>query len=317
MKSGLLLMFKKSFFVIALMMSAAALPARADDVTNRVDALEEQIRQLVGQIEELNYSMKQLKAQVSAAPVKLGTTEQPAVIVPKKKLALKAPEQAPVAGQVSEGGVETIQETPSAQDASQQPAQDGTLYGGTEVAGAPAPKILGALDNKAGQNGDGGFDGQVIVPPGEDQAIAAVPLAPEANSGVEQVNLQTETPDDLFMRSEKSLVQLQYSEAAAGFKEFLNKYPNHNLAGSAQFKLGETFYAEQNYSDAAQNYMTGYKQYPKSRRAADSLLKLGLSLNKLGQKEQGCAFLGSVGSEFPKAVEANKRAQLEYKRAGC
>ena len=100
-------------------------------------------------------------------------------------------------------------------------------------------------------------------------------------------------------------------------KEFLAKYPDHNLAGSAQYKLGETYYAQQDYSDAAQNYLTGYKQFPKSRRAADSLLKLGLSLNKLGQKEQGCAALGSVGSEFPKAVEANKRAQAEYKRAGC
>jgi tol-pal system protein YbgF len=121
----------------------------------------------------------------------------------------------------------------------------------------------------------------------------------------------------LFMRSEKSLLQLQYGEAETGFREFLAKYPDHNLAGSAQFKLGETFYAQQNYSEAAQNYLTGYKQFPKSRRAADSLLKLGLSLNKLGQKDQGCAALGSVGSEFPKAVEANKRAQSEFKRAGC
>jgi tol-pal system protein YbgF len=173
---------------------------------------------------------------------------------------------------------------------------------------------LGAIDNKAAKEGDGGFAGQIVV--GE-AAVGETNGAAVPDAGVEQVNLQPETPDDLFMRSEKSLLQLQYGEAETGFREFLAKYPDHNLAGSAQFKLGETFYAQQNYSEAAQNYLTGYKQFPKSRRAADSLLKLGLSLNKLGQKDQGCAALGSVGSEFPKAVEANKRAQSEFKRAGC
>jgi TolA-binding protein len=44
---------------------------------------------------------------------------------------------------------------------------------------------------------------------------------------------------------------------------------------------------------------------------------LGLSLRKLGEKEKACDALGSVASEFPRAVEAKKRAQAEYKRAGC
>jgi TolA-binding protein len=47
------------------------------------------------------------------------------------------------------------------------------------------------------------------------------------------------------------------------------------------------------------------------------LLKLGISLNKLGQKDKACAVLGTVGSEYPKAVEARKRAQAEASRAGC
>jgi TolA-binding protein len=46
-------------------------------------------------------------------------------------------------------------------------------------------------------------------------------------------------------------------------------------------------------------------------------LKLGLAMNRMGQSQQGCAVLGSVGDEFPNAVEVKKRAQSEYKRAGC
>jgi tol-pal system protein YbgF len=291
-------MLKRNLFIVALLMSVSSVPAFADDVSNRVDSLELQIHQLVGQIEELNNTVKQLQNQIAAAPRKMTAADPvaPQTLPIKKKLVLDAPVQ-------TVSGVETIEETPLQQDAAlpvTQPA-DGT---------APAPKLLGEMTTGAAQAQDGGFQGQVLVAPGDDQAAAPA-------DGVEPVSLQPETPDDLFLRSEKSLLQLQYSDAEAGFKEFLTKYPDHNLAGSAQFKLGETFYAQQNYTDAAQNYLTGYKQYPKSRRAADSLMKLGLSLNKLGQKDQGCAALGSVGTEFPNAVEAKKRAQSEYKRASC
>ena len=68
---------------------------------------------------------------------------------------------------------------------------------------------------------------------------------------------------------------------------------------------------------AAQNFLDAYKKYPKSRRAPDSLLKLGMSLSKMGQKDQACAAFNSVGTEFPRAVETKKRATAEYKRAGC
>ncbi len=302
-------MLKRSLFVVALLMSVSSVPAFADDVSNRVDSLEQQVRQLVGQIEELNNTVKQLQNQISVQPKKLTSADPvvPQVLPLKKKLVLDAPAQATA-------GVETIEEAPLQQDAGQV-AQQGTIYGGVVQAtdgAAPAPKSLGDLNTAAAQPQDGGFQGQVLVAPGGDQAAVAAPA-----DGVEPVSLQPETPDDLFLRSEKSLLQLQYADAESGFKEFLSKYPDHNLAGSAQFKLGETFYAQQNYTDAAKNYLTGYKQYPKSRRAPDSLMKLGLSLNKLGQKDQGCAALGSVGSEFPNAVEAKKRAQAEFKRASC
>ncbi len=301
-------MLKRSLFVVALLMSVSSAPAFADDVSNRVDSLEQQVHQLVGQIEELNNTVRQLQNQVATQPKKMTSVDPvaPQALPIKKKLVLDAPVQATA-------GVETIEETPLQQDASQ-PAQQGTIYGGVAQpadGAAPAPKLLGDLNTAAAQPQDGGFQGQVLVPPGGDQAAAA------PADGVEPVSLQPETPDDLFLRSEKSLLQLQYAEAETGFKEFLSKYPDHNLAGSAQFKLGETFYAQQNYTDAAKNYLTGYKQYPKSRRAPDSLMKLGLSLNKLGQKDQGCAALGSVSSEFPNAVEAKKRAQAEFKRASC
>jgi tol-pal system protein YbgF len=305
-------MIKRSVLMFMLLASVAVIPARADDVSNRMDALEGQVRQLVGQIEELNYTVKQLQSQIAAgAPA----ATQPGALPMKKKLTLQVPVQPQVTGQASTDGVETIQEAPLQQDATQKPPQDGTLYGSADQpadGAAPAPKLLGSMDNKAANDGDGGFQGQVLVAPGGEQAATSAPA-----DGVEQASLQPETADDLFLRSEQALLHLQYSDAESGFREFLSKYPDHNLAGSAQFKIGETYYARQQYAEAAQNYMSVYKQYHNSRRAPDSLMKLGLALNKLGQKEQGCAALSSVGGEYPNAVEVKKRSQSEFKRAAC
>jgi len=97
----------------------------------------------------------------------------------------------------------------------------------------------------------------------------------------------------------------------------MQKYGDNSLAGNAQYWLGETYYVQGDYRQAAQSFLKGYREYPKGRKAADSLLKLGLSLNRLGQKEQACAAFGQLGGQFPKAAEARKRAQTEAKRAGC
>jgi TolA-binding protein len=81
--------------------------------------------------------------------------------------------------------------------------------------------------------------------------------------------------------------------------------------------MASRVYAKGDYQQAAQNFLAGYKTYPKSRRAADSLLKLGISLNKMGETQQGCAALNTVADAYPKAVDAKKRAQVELKRANC
>ena len=307
-------MLKRSLFIVALLMSAAAVPAHADDLSNRVDALEEQIRQLTGQMEQLNFQMKQLQAQPAqkmgaiAPPVPAQPQQQAAVLPPKKKL----PAPQVVQGAQASQGVETIEETPvlPTMKAAQLPAVEQPQQSGA----APGPTTLGAMANNAAQANDGAFQGQVLVAPGSDDTAT---VSQDQTSLTQPAALEPETPDDLFLRSEKALLQLQYGDAESGFKEFISKYPEHNLAGSAEFKLGETYYAQQNYGDAAKSYMASYKQYPKGRRAPDSLLKLGLSLSRLGQKDQACATIGSVDTEFPNAVEIKKRAQAEFKRAGC
>jgi tol-pal system protein YbgF len=125
-------------------------------------------------------------------------------------------------------------------------------------------------------------------------------------------------PEDAYEAAINQLKRGQFDVAEADFSSFLQRYPTHNLAGNAQYWLGETFYVRGAYRQAAEAFLTGYSTYSSSTKAPDSLLKLGMTLAALGQQEQACATLGELNRRFPSATQAVKqRAQLERTRAGC
>ncbi len=300
-------MFKRSLLLCVLMASVAVLPARGDDLSNRVDQMQDQIRQLTGQIEQLNYQLKQLQTQRKQAAADVPLNEAPA------KRAKSAPVTQEANLDANGQGLEQIAEVP---------LQGPTLNGMGPVAAqqttlAPPPAPLGMT--KSAKTGDGGFQGKVIVgPSGTAVAEGSAPVAGQQMAIAQPAAISApETPDDLFQRNYQAFMQLRYPEAEAGFKEFITKYPDHGMAGSAGFWLGEAYWAEQNFAAAAQAYQDSYKRNSKGRRAPDSLLKLGLSLSRLGQKDQACTLIAAVDSEYPNAVDVKKRAQAAFKREGC
>lgn len=303
----MLRLVKTSVAALWLVTAGLVSPVLAQDASEmavRLQMLEEQVRQLTGQVQELSFQLNQLRAQ----PAQQSGAAQPLEQSPPKRLAAaSAAGTLPLAE-----GVETIEQQPLA------PAQPGEA---DVAAAAPGPQVLGAIGNNAAQPNDGGFEGQVLVPPSQqeagDEAVIQAPASDAVNTVALDPAAQGETPESLYERSNESLLRRQYGEAEAGFTTFLQKYPDHSLAGSAQYWLGETYYVQGDFKSAAAHFLRGYKTYPKSRRAPDSLLKLGISLNRLGQGEQACAALSAVNSEYPKAVDARKRAQAESKRAGC
>jgi tol-pal system protein YbgF len=109
----------------------------------------------------------------------------------------------------------------------------------------------------------------------------------------------------------------QFSSAELGFRQIVADYGAHELAGNAQYWLGESQFAQGRFKDAARSFLNGYKTYPKSRYAANSLVKLGMSLDKLGQRKQACGAYAEVSKRYPNAAEARDLAIKEMKRAGC
>ena len=109
-----------------------------------------------------------------------------------------------------------------------------------------------------------------------------------------------------------------YEKAEIALKEFIEINPNHSLTGSAQYWFAETYYIRQLYHDAAAAYLDGYQKFPKSKKAPQNLLKLGIVMNELGEKEQGCLMLSGIKKQYPKADKSIlQKAKYETKKFKC
>jgi len=92
--------------------------------------------------------------------------------------------------------------------------------------------------------------------------------------------------------------------AAQEFTQFLQVYGNNDLAGNAQFYLGEIDYRRGNFQAAIQDYNKVLDQYPGGNKGAAAQLKKGFAYLELGQKDAGVQELRSLISRYPKSPEA-------------
>ena len=130
--------------------------------------------------------------------------------------------------------------------------------------------------------------------------------------------LPEETPEIQYEFATSFLKVGDYNTAERALKEFVQTNPNHQLAGNAQYWFAETFRIRQLYVDAASAYLEGYQKYPKSEKAPDNLLKLGVSLVQIGEKDQGCMMITSLGKEYPEASQSIlQKAKYEEKKFEC
>ena len=126
------------------------------------------------------------------------------------------------------------------------------------------------------------------------------------------------TDQEQYAFARSLLTRLDYESAERAFREFLDGNAEHELAGNAQFWLGETYYVRQNFAEAAAAFIDGFQRYPGGVKAPDNLLKLGMSLAQLGQKQDACATLAELVGRFPDAEERiARRATQEIERLGC
>ena len=305
---------------VSLAALSVASPAQDKTVAVRLSAMEEQMRQLYGQIEELSLQVQQLNQELqrlrSAGAVSSndpgggGVKPQPQ-IAEQDGVAVITPDPLETEGYAtSVERIEPDNELQAYQMGELDQMGAATVDGSAEPAeAAPGPKPLGYLPG-SGMNA-------APIPNSDSGASDTYTPNEVETASLDPSAMANASPEKLYEKSYESLLRRRYGEAEAGFRTFVERYKEHELAGNAEFWLGETYYVQSDYKRAAQAFLTGYQSYPENRKAADSLLKLGMSLKQLGQKDQACAAFVTVGQKYPKAAETLKRAQNESTKAGC
>jgi len=254
----------------------------------RLQQLQSQMSGLTGQVEELSYQMTRLQERVDRLAEAVGTVMR------------------------GEGGA-----TAPAAQMSAAPAADGATAAapGADAPAASTPGTLGSLSQSqldAAQSGGASAEaagaGQpaTLAPP----QTAAMPTGP--------YDLPGATPDEQYQYAFGLLRQANYPEAERALRTFIERHPTSQLAGNAQYWLGETFYVRGDYQNAAVAFAEGYQNYPDSGKAPDNLLKLGMSLGEIGAKDDACTALNQLAKQFPAAPSNIKeRATSERGRLGC
>jgi tol-pal system protein YbgF len=114
------------------------------------------------------------------------------------------------------------------------------------------------------------------------------------------------------------LKKRDYRGAGGALEAFLEKNPDHALAGNAIYWLGETHYVQKEYKAAAKVFLDGYQKYPTGSKAPDNLLKLGMSLAAYGDTDSACKTFKKLLSTYPKApARITRAAKSEQKKLNC
>jgi tol-pal system protein YbgF len=111
---------------------------------------------------------------------------------------------------------------------------------------------------------------------------------------------------DLYQSALRDYNSARYDVAGSEFSDVLRYYPQDNLAGNAQFYLGEIAYRQGNYPAAIKAYDATVEQYSGNPKIPAAQLRKGEALIALNQKEAGIRELRSLIQRYPQTPEAQQ-----------
>lgn len=311
-------------------LSASAFAQQDIDPEMRIERLENQLRTLTGQNEELQYRNRQLEEQLralqGAQPAQPNQAAAPRPIAAPN--VVTAPQAQPNPGyppQPGTGQAPPVIAAPVASsgrrgdafDPSQNPSAPGVprALGGGQMpvadapVGAPGGRDAGEplnLSNVGSTREPQGVPAQRAAPPSGNATAGLTTLPPSAS------------PRDEFDLGIGYIQRKDYALAEETMRNFAQKYPSNALLPDLQYWLGESLYQRQKYRDAAETFLSVTTKYDTSTKAPDALLRLGQSLAALKEKEAACAAFGEVTRKYPRASNGVKQGvSREQKRVGC
>lgn len=323
-----------ALFALGLACAPVGAFAQSDlDPEIRIDRLENQLRTLTGQNEELQHRNQQLEEQLralqAAQPAQQGASR------PAGPNVTAAPpiQQAPQIQQAQQPAYNpSIVSAPPIVTAPAAGGRRGDAFDPNQNPNAPgAPRALGGGQMPVTESAVGAPGGRGAGEPldlsnvgGRDPA--AVPVEPYPSQYPAQGNATaslttappSQSPRDEFDLGIGYIQRKDYALAEETMRNFAAKYPNDKLVPDSQYWMGESLFQRQKYREAAEAFLGVTTKYGTASKAPDALLRLGQSLAALKEKEAACAAFGEITRKYPKASNGVKQGvDREQKRAGC
>jgi len=298
----------------------------------RIGRLESQMRQINGQIEQMQFETRKLEEQLKKFQEDVdfrfheGGAGAPAAKPPQKR-SEAAETQMFTDAQLAAPGAAVPPPRVNGRGDAFDPSQNPAAPGAPRQLGNLAPAVSANQGNArrdestlpgADQNDPGA---PLDLSNGRSRPVApssAVPASALTTPGGTVIAAVPNSAREEFDIALANLKQRGYEDAEKGFVGFLEKNPKSKMAPDAIYFLGESFYLRGRQREAAEQYLKLSTQYADSPRAPEALLRLGQSLNALGAREQACATYGEITRKYPNAPSMIKvGAQREAKRAQC
>ena len=257
-----------------LLLAAAALgtmvvpaAAQSPETLVRLNNLEEQVRQLNGRIEEMNFFILQMQEDIRRQKednefrfqdLEGGGTDQ------------RGDAGAGAAG-VDERSVASVDDETVFNES------DGS--GNTEL-GAP-PSDLGTLSLPR-------VSGQLELDPthaADEVLVASIERAA--------------TPQELYDAGYQFALAGEHARAEQVFRVHQRRYPDAPSAPQATYWLGESLLALNRAEEAAEVLLDGHDEFPDTPFAPDMLMKVGVAMAQLGNRDLACATFAEVRTQYP------------------
>jgi tol-pal system protein YbgF len=100
-----------------------------------------------------------------------------------------------------------------------------------------------------------------------------------------------------------------YQSAIAGFQGFMANFPNSQLVPSAQYWIGNSYYALRDYKVAIAAQQKVVSTWPDNPKAADAMLNIASSQQELGDAKAARETLKSLLSKYPQSAAAEQAKQ--------
>jgi tol-pal system protein YbgF len=126
-------------------------------------------------------------------------------------------------------------------------------------------------------------------------------------------------PQGLYRLALDDMEARNYPWAVSEFSQFLEIFPQDDLADNAAYWLGECYYAQKEFPKAVAAFQRVLVDYPKGDKVPAAMLKLGYTYPEVKEKAKGVELLRELVQKHPDSEEARlakERLSAPAKKGG-